>query len=309
LKTRDANTDGFISLLKYGRGRAVLDLLSRIFDTAAGVLFPPRCLACKSFFQPEEIEDPGQPGIFSRGFGTAVRISAEMDMAGVFKIVMARFLCAECLEGFQAVESPVCPMCGMMFKSREEDDHLCGECVTLPKKFMAAGAAGVYSGTLMELVHSFKYRGKIQLRAALGLFLFTGFIRRYSRGEIDFIVPVPLHAKRFRQRGFNQAYLMIKNWPDAAAAMGIKRPDVDRGRDVLERSRETDSQAGLGRKDRMANIKGAFRLKNPSVIEGKRILLVDDVYTTGATVNECADVLLKGGAERVDVFTLARGIW
>ena len=125
---------------------------------------------------------------------------------------------------------------------------------------------------------------------------------------MDLIVPVPLHVKKLKKRGFNPSFLLVKDWIRIAEFLHVKVPDIPINIDVLERKRWTEPQTGLGRKERLANVKNAFHIKNGSKINGKSILIVDDVYTTGATVNECAKVLLKGGAGQVDVLTLARAI-
>jgi ComF family protein len=160
----------------------------------------------------------------------------------------------------------------------------------------------------MAVIHCFKYKEKTQLARPLGALLFTAFINFWDKMSIDLIVPVPLHIKKMRIRGFNPSFLLVKDWGHIAEGLQIDMPDIPIDINVLERRRWTQPQTGLGRKERLVNIKNAFHIRNGSKITGKRILLVDDVYTTGATVNECTKVLLKGGAGRVDVLTLARAI-
>ena len=155
----------------------------------------------------------------------------------------------------------------------------------------------------MSLVHSFKYRGKIQLARPLGLVLFAAYLQFWRHEEMDYVIPVPLHPKRFRNRGFNQAYLLVRDW-NAMSARGFPIPLVMR--DLLVRNRWTAPQAGLRRKERMVNLKNAFSVVDTETVVGKNLLLVDDVYTTGTTAEECATVLMKAGADRVDVLTLAR---
>ena len=160
----------------------------------------------------------------------------------------------------------------------------------------------------MELLHCFKYKGKIQLARPLAMLLFITLYHYWGKEQIDRVVPVPLHLKKLRIRGFNQTALIIRACGRIAGTFHIETPYQRVDQDVLLRDKWTEPQTGLGRKKRIANIKNAFKL-NPKVdIDSQRILLVDDVYTTGATVNECAKVLLQGGASRVDVITLARAI-
>jgi len=116
----------------------------------------------------------------------------------------------------------------------------------------------------------------------------------------DMILPVPLHKKRLRQRKFNQAGLLASNcFPELQRIIRT---------DVLFRSRQTQPQTGLSGKERRKNLSKAFSLKKTPEVKGKNILLIDDVFTTGSTVNECAKVLRKAGAKQIEVFTLARAI-
>jgi len=120
--------------------------------------------------------------------------------------------------------------------------------------------------------------------------------------ELPLVVPVPLHASKIKQRGFNQSELM-------ARALVKQKPldmQLELAPKLLIRKRPTDSQTGLTRHQRIINLRGAFGALSPNVISGRNILLVDDVYTTGTTVSECARVLRRAGAEKVWVATVAR---
>ena len=297
-------------------------MLIRIAKAFKQALFPTRCLVCRSFFH------SGQYNICDLKPGTADADSSNIaqkfiekidltsahdnyyldNIPKVFDKLMAPFLCPSCTSGFFPVESPKCSRCGMMFKSRQGEDHLCGECLDSPKRFQIARSAGIYKYTLMAVIHCFKYNGKIQLSRPLGTLLFAAFASFWDKMNIDLIVPVPLHSKKLRMRGFNPSFLLVKDWVGIAKFLNVKLPDIPVDINVLARRRWTEPQTGLGREERLANIKNAFNISDGSKITGKRILLVDDVYTTGATVNECAKVLLKGGAGHVDVLTLARAV-
>jgi len=124
---------------------------------------------------------------------------------------------------------------------------------------------------------------------------------------MDMVVPVPLYRQRLRKRGYNQASMVLRPWKDQAWQQALPQP-LAINTQILARIRPTSPQTGLGRKDRQSNVRQAFRLKNVDIVKQKRILLVDDVYTTGATVNECARHLMQAGAEQVDVLTIARAI-
>lgn len=298
------------------------NLLIRIGKTVKEALFPTRCLVCGSFFYPGQRQNGnlknGSSGanssyIFSELIEKNVLTTAREDFyfshtLATFEMLMAPFLCPGCLTGFLPVESPLCSRCGIVFKSRQGEDHVCGECLDSPKRFRIARSPGVYKETLMAVIHCLKYKGKIQLARPLGILLFATFIHYWEKNSIDLIVPVPLHAKKIKKRGFNPSFLLVRDWARIAAALNVELPDMPIVRDTLLRIRWTEPQTGLRRKERLTNIKNAFSVSDSSKIAGKRILLVDDVYTTGATANECAKVMLKGGAGHVDVLTLARAM-
>jgi ComF family protein len=133
--------------------------------------------------------------------------------------------------------------------------------------------------------------------------MLASFMADFSFPDIDFtdyslMMPVPLHIKRLRERGFNQSLIL-------ARAIGEKQ-QVPVTFSALKRHKFTLTQAGSNKKERKQNIKGAFEISNKKEIAGKNIILVDDVYTTGATANECAKTLIKAGAQKVSVLTLAR---
>lgn len=294
-------------------------MLIRIAKAFKQAIFPMRCLVCGSFFHPEQHGagnlETGIPGvnssIISRGAIEKTVLSTDYSLdktPKVFEKLMFPFLCPTCSSEFLPVESPKCSRCGIVFISRQGEDHVCGECIASRKRFQIARSAGVYKYTLMAVIHCLKYKGKIQLARPLGALLFAAFLRFWDKKSVDVIVPVPLHAKKLRMRGFNPSFLLVKNWARIAESSNSKLPDMPVEINVLERRRWTEPQTGLGRKERLANIKNAFNISDYSKIAGKKILLVDDVYTTGATVNECAKVLLKGGAGHVDVLTLARAM-
>ena len=294
------------------------NIYSRIINAFARALFPARCPVCGSFFHsnmsrsaglPEkELKDKKSLAFDQVQDSQEQRVISSLNGDFKFDRLFSPYLCSACLERYAPVESPICIRCGMMFKSREGDDHLCGDCIKEPKRFKIARAPGIYDRTLKKAIHCLKYRGKIQMARPFGMLLFAAFIRFWDIKNIDLIIPVPLHTKRLKERGFNQSYLLVRNWKQLASKSSIEMSDIAVERNVLVRSRWTEPQTGLGRKKRMKNIKNAFKVNDCSRIAGKRILLVDDVLTTGATVNECAKTLLSDGAKRVDVLTLARAM-
>ena len=281
-------------------GNKAIHILGTIIAALQEAVFPTRCLVCRAFLKSRQQK--------SLSLDFQDRASFNCPNRLLFQSLMTGFLCPTCIKGFVPVKPPICPVCGIMFKSREGEDHVCGECLTSPKKFRISRSPGIYDKEFMAVIHCLKYKGKIQLARPLGMLLFSAFISLWGINSIDIIVPVPLHIKRFRKRGFNQAYLLVRDWKQIAENLNIGLPDISIDTNVLIRNRWTDPQTGLDRKKRMANIKNAFSVNDKAIIKNKKILLIDDVYTTGATVNECAKALLRGKAEYVDVLTLARAV-
>ena len=162
-----------------------------------------------------------------------------------------------------------------------------------------ARAAALYEaeGTIRQAILLFKYGGRPSLGRHLGRRMVEAAERLLDPRDYDRLIPVPLHPRRERERGFNQAAILAK---ELGTGWGV--PTAHR---VLRRFRPTEAQSG-GRRKREENVKGAFRVVRADRVEGRRLLIIDDVFTTGATVNECAKALLAAGAADVAVYTLAR---
>jgi ComF family protein len=209
--------------------------------------------------------------------------------------------CGSCWADLAPLIGPACPRCGSPFPSPESlsasPDHECGSCRNDPPVFDQAVAAGLFEGQLREAIHRYKY-GPLR---ALGRPLAGWMCGRIGlSGRIDAVMPVPLHRSRLRQRGFNQALLL---------ARGVsERFGLALRYDELLRVRPTRPQVELAGRERSANVQGAFALRDPGVVTGLHILLVDDVLTTGATMNECSRVLKDAGAAAVTALTLARTV-
>jgi ComF family protein len=207
--------------------------------------------------------------------------------------------CRDCWDTISLINGACCPRCGKPFASEaalsHSPGHLCGNCRERLPHFDHAVAAGWYEGVLAEAIHLFKYRGRTLLARPLGAFLIDAMKRLPT---VDCLVPVPLHPSRLREREFNQA-LLLCDFVKAESGLPVIP-------DGLERVRETPPQIGLSHKDRPRNVRRAFVTKRSEQIEGRRIALIDDVLTTGATVNDCARALKRAGAETVCVLTIAR---
>ena len=279
------------------------NFLLRVLKVVIDALFPLKCLVCGGFFH--LLDGPKRQ---TSSFKVQNEFLFHDHGDKTTDLLFGSYLCSVCTADFVPIQSPICLSCGIMFRSKEGSNRICGDCITLPKRFRIARAPLAYDQALMNLIHCYKYSGKIQLAKPLGGLLLVTFHRYWDADNIDLLIPVPLYTGRFKQRGFNQAYLLIYNWEKIAKELNLIVPGIPIETHALLRNRSTAAQTGLGRKERMLNIKNAFGVRQPEKIKGKRILLVDDVYTTGATVDECSRVLLENGAKYVDVLTVARAM-
>lgn len=237
-------------------------LLSNLLD----LLFPPLCHVCREFI----------------GRGKKIH------------------LCPTCSAGFTPIGPPLCTICGTPFLTGGGMDHPCGRCLSHPPPYDAARAAFLFHGPARDLIHRFKYNRHIQLRRPLGLLLAERLAPVVTQWGVDLLLPVPLHRRRLRQRGFNQAALLVE------LLAGEWRLPL--ARHLLQRTRWTEPQVNLPAHERPGNVKGAFALLRPAEVKGRRIVLVDDVFTTGSTIAECGRVLKRAGASAVYAVTLARAV-
>ncbi|MBC2714321.1 MAG: ComF family protein [Desulfobacteraceae bacterium] len=277
-------------------------MFRRILQTFKYSIFPSKCLACGLFFHPNQDRPAGKTP-----FDRIVHDPIET----IFYRVMTPFLCPSCAQEFSPVHSPFCTTCGRMFKSKSGADHQCGSCIQNKTLCHRIRAAGIYCGPLKSNIHALKYKNKVHLARPLGRLLFSSFMKYYDISTIDYILPVPLHISRLKKRGFNQAVMLINEWPVLINLSNVNRKiNTDRFMHIdcknLVRKRKTLSQTGLGKEKRKENVKGAFAVTDKSKISGKQVLLIDDVHTTGSTCDECADTLIASGAKTVSVLTLAR---
>ncbi len=205
-------------------------------------------------------------------------------------------LCPGCWTGLSFIAPPFCACCGLPFEYEAQAGSLCGACLAEPPAFGRARAVLVYDDGSRPLVLSFKHGDRLHAAGAYG-----GWLARAGKellADADLVAPVPLHWGRLFRRRYNQAALL-------AQALS-RQAGVPTMPDLLVRRRATPTQGGLDRLGRHRNVKGAFALRAGQTVAGRRVVLVDDVLTTGATLAECARVLIRAGAARVDVLTLAR---
>lgn len=212
-------------------------------------------------------------------------------------------LCPEHFRKIRVVEPPVCSRCGRKMSGESVEALVCAECRSRKTYHDSGYSACAFADPLRELIHLFKYRKKRYLASFLGGLVLEYLRERADMTGYDAIVPVPLHWRRRWTRGFNQALDLAR---PLSKHFGIP---VMKGN--LRRVRYTKPQVRLVSKERESNIKNAFRVHNSARVAGKKLLLLDDVITSGATLNECARVLKRAGASWVAIVTLAQasGAW
>jgi len=255
------------------------------------LVFPPRCLVC-------------------RRFGSEA-------------------LCAQCAAAVEPITPPLCHRCGIPFDPRARGGPLCSSCRQAPRlPFVLGRSAAAYEGPLRKAVHRLKYDGKRVLGSVLGEMLAQvmldgsgggapGATSETEAGRIDdqsqaaappripfakvsLIVPVPLHPVRTRERGFNQAELLCGRLSQRTGApIAIH---------CLERVRLHPPQVAVPTSQRRANVRGAFAVTDPAAVSDRAVLVFDDVWTTGATLLECARVLRQAGASAVYLLSLCRAV-
>lgn len=241
-------------------------MITEVLDDISNVIFPPQCLGCAEILHPHG----------------------------------RQLFCSACKEKIKFITGNLCPVCGTTFSNSPAESHLCGNCLKNKPYFSCARAVFSYETIILEVIHQFKYGNNISVGARL-----ASLMADFSFPDVEFtdyslIMPVPLHIKRLRERGFNQSLILAR----ALAKKWLIPLDFS----LLKRHKSTLTQTGLHKTERKQNIKGAFEVSDKNKIAGKNVLLIDDVYTTGATINECAKTLIKAGAQNVTVLTLARVI-
>lgn len=249
----------------------VPDCIVRAAEVFCDVVYPRHCICCGGAARPIEGRDVG-----------------------------LRFFCKLCETTLECVRTPHCPRCGVPYYGAVSGDRMCPNCCALCPVFQSGRALLRSQGSARALIHELKYRG--------GRYLLTDIRRllRRSPAYLDFLrgallVPVPLYACRLRERGYNQSLLIAECM--AAESQGARVAQV------LKRRVDTRSQTELNRVQRRRNVRDAFGLSGKGVVIDARFryVVVDDVVTTGATLNACCRVLGKAGASQIDVATLGHG--
>jgi ComF family protein len=204
-------------------------------------------------------------------------------------------ICQSCRVSLSFIPSPGCRGCGGMLDTALDQ---CGECLRIPRPWGRGYSIFNFDGIARQLVHRFKYHGDVALVRLWSAEMNTVLSSQANAGAYDIITAVPLHWLKKMRRGFNQAEMIAH---EISPLLGIKVLPL------LKRRKWTRPQASLNLTQRQANLKNAFAVKADAPVKDARILLIDDVFTTGSTLTACTNVLLTAGAGSVDVLTIARG--
>ena len=202
---------------------------------------------------------------------------------------------ADCWQDIQFLEPPWCDICGTLGVN-----GLCDACAISPPRYGQLRAVALYQTTLQQAIHLFKFEKKKGFARHLIQLINAHIPADCDVATYDFILPIPIHKKRLRERGFNQATLLADGIAEAAGVRVLT--------DTLVRKRHTVAQSSLDREARQQNIVGAFDVVEPGIIRGKRLLVIDDVFTTGATIREAVSELWTADPAEIDVLTLARTV-
>lgn len=240
-------------------------MLRRLIDNIVDFLYPKKCLACKNKLDATSVDN---------------------------------FICTPCRGKIKRNLPPFCHSCGRRLEAGNFTKNICPRCLRKKWYFDRAFSPCVYEGVIKELIREFKYNGKDYLGLPFSR-LMIEFIKEYNvpLDYLDFIVPIPLYKTRLREREFNQAEILSKY-----IAKEFKKDVLS---DVLLRHRHTKTQTDLDIDQRLLNVKGSFSVTKSISVKGKNLLVVDDVFTTGATSSEAAYTLKHAGANIVFVLTLA----
>jgi ComF family protein len=208
------------------------------------------------------------------------------------------YLCGACDEGLTLLPPSRCEICSLPFEGSFETEHRCGDCLAGAPNFAKASCTFRFEGGVVKLLHRLKFGGQWEALDALVPRALPGFREILAAFQPEWLVPVPLPWWRRLRRGFNQSMAIAMRLRSAANSKipcfhGLRR-------------RASQPQALRGREERGSALRGAFRVTRPESLRGRRLLVVDDVLTTGATAESLSKTLLQAGAQMVQVFTLAR---
>ena len=210
------------------------------------------------------------------------------------------YVCSDCWMDVRFIKPPFCERCGLPYEGEITSAFECSNCREMDLHFSSARSAVVARGLVLDVIHRYKYSRALWFEPFLGDLLIQQARPALEKEKWDLIVPVPLHRLKKREREFNQAERLAEQLSRATK--------IPVNANLLERVEFTRTQTLLTRPQRAANVRNAFRLRRAKKMHGEKIILIDDVLTTGATTSACAKVLRKAGASDICVWTVARGL-
>lgn len=210
------------------------------------------------------------------------------------------FVCAHCWQKVRFIKPPFCERCGLPFEGDITTPFECTNCRELDLHFRSARSAVIADNRLLDIIHRYKYQRALWFEPFLADLLIREAAPVLVREKCDMIVPVPLHPAKRREREFNQS--------ERLAACLSRATGIPVNTKLLQRVEPTQTQTRLTRQERAKNVQNAFALHSDVKLTGGRMVVLDDVFTTGATTSACARVLLSSGADDVCVWTVARGL-
>lgn len=254
----------------------IIDKFKKIFNFFLEIIYPNKCISCK-------------------------------------KIISNGYFCLECWKKLRFISEPYCKVCGRPFCNSNHYGLICVDCLHTKHYYNRSLSVFVYNKTIAKSIFDFKFYRRTFLSKIFAKFLLIKYREisknniinnidvKINNNNIDYIIPVPMHIKKLRQRRFNQSLLIVKDFS--------KLVNIPYIQDLLIKQKNTVQQVKLNLKKRKTNLRSAFKLneKYKSKILNKNILIIDDVFTTGTTVNECAKILKHHKVNKVFVLTLARG--
>lgn len=205
-------------------------------------------------------------------------------------------ICSKCKEKVHPITEPRCKKCGKPVQYEEQE--FCYDCRNRNFHYEQGRSLWLHEGLVKKSIYGFKYKNRRVYAKVYAREMMEQFLELLKIWKIDVIVPVPLHKKRYRKRGYNQAFLLAD---EISKITGIQTDE-----ELVVRKRDTDPQKEFGNKDRKKNLKGAFEVTKRG-IKNRRILIVDDIYTTGSTIDEIAEILKKAGAGDIFFLTISIG--
>lgn len=236
-------------------------MVSKILNYIIEFIYPPKCMACDNII-PLENE---------------------------------RWICDKCRSLFKYIEGNTCKICGIIL---EKSKSKCVDCIERNNIFNTNKAIFIYEGIIQDIIHKFKYGKKPYLGKGLGVLMLNRLLLTpYIFKDINYIVPIPIHKNRMRNRGFNQSELLAKE-----ISKGLGLPMAS---NLIIRKKDTKPQSAFSPLGRKNNLKDAFVVNKKYNLKNKNILLIDDIYTTGSTLNACCEVLYELGVNKVNATTLS----